>query len=86
MDEIKEKLQPHSPSTLEKAVVTQAQRDELFLALKNALEEEIPKNITKIMQTIEQYSFNEKDTKILQKVEEAIDDFEFEEALASLQN
>ena len=81
MDEIKEKLQPPTPTTSQKPLATQEQREKLFHTLEDALEDEIPKNINKVIQEIEQYSFNESDTTIIQKVQESIDDFEFEEAL-----
>lgn len=64
--------------------VTQLQKDELFTKLKNALEDELPKNCYDTIKTLEHYKLSSVDAQTIQQVQECLDTFDFENAFKLL--
>ena len=71
----------YETSTSTKKELDADMRDKLFANLKDALEDEIPKDVNKAIEMIQSYKLTQKDEDIISKVKDSVDEFEFEEAL-----
>jgi len=61
-----------------------SKRNALFLQLKTALEDELPKQCYDAIEELDQYTLSSNDAIIVQKIKRCLDEFDFDTALESL--
>ncbi len=82
IEEIEQKIMDKD---LEKQNITVEKKDELFLALKEALETKRAKNCKPVIEELERYNLDKEDLSVFEKVKELSSKFKFKQALELLQ-
>ncbi len=82
IEEIEEKIMNND---LEKENITEKKKEELFFALKEALETKRAKNCKPVIEELEKYNLKAEDLRVFEKIKELSSKFKFKQALELLQ-
>jgi signal transduction histidine kinase/CheY-like chemotaxis protein len=87
IDELSNKLpKQEKKSQSSKYTISHIKRDELFNELKESAKLNEPKKCKDILDKFEHYVLDDKDQKMVQKIKEFVDEYDFDEVIEILQN
>jgi len=79
--EIEEKVLNEDENQTKKELISQEKRDELFLKLKEALSTNRAKNVSPIMEELENYTLNKEDNELIKNINIYTKKFKFKQAM-----